>query len=99
MTLIFFLILFAFPKLQMIQKIVSQLHCQQKRMNRQNSDWSRHGHEKSQCGDQRSGLLATPTRVGKFYPCPVFNPGLNRVGQNSKNPVTVGKAGQNVIKF
>ena len=28
-----------------------------------------------------------------------FNPSLNRVGQNSKNPVTVGKTGQNVIKF
>jgi hypothetical protein len=28
-----------------------------------------------------------------------FNSGFNRVGQNSKNPLTVGKTGQNVIKF
>jgi len=28
-----------------------------------------------------------------------FNPGLNRVGQNSKNPLTVGENVQNVIKF
>ena len=39
----------------------------------------------------------------QVLPMPGFNhglnPGLNRVGQNSKNPVTVGKTGQNVIKF
>ena len=38
----------------------------------------------------------------QVLPMPGFNhglnPGLNRVGQNSKNPVTVGKTGQNWVK-
>ena len=38
----------------------------------------------------------------QVLPMPGFNhglnPGLNRVGQNPKNPVTVGKTGQNWVK-
>ena len=38
----------------------------------------------------------------QVLPMPGFthglNPGLNRVGQNPQNPVTVGKTGQNWVK-
>jgi hypothetical protein len=45
-------------------------------------------HREEISGDQ--GWQVLP--MAGFNHC--FNPGLNRVGQNSKNPVTVGKTGQ-----
>ena len=45
--------------------------------------------------------MTSPKQGWQVLPMPGFNhglnPGLNRVGQNSKNPVTVGKTGKNSL--